>query len=158
GTGKVPFRWTGPAPASPGSTEVALALTQVSWNQARLLDSAKISLRVRRPAETRKRTFISEIDGSVQYYAINPARPARSDGAPPALFLTLHGAGVEAIGQADAYESKSWGHLVAPTNRRPFGFDWEDWGRLDAMEVLALAQHRLHTDPRRTYLTGHSMG
>src|SRR5262249_29261570 len=76
----------------------------------------------------------------------------------PALFLTLHGAGVEAIGQADAYAPKTWGHLVAPTNRRPFGFDWEDWGRLDAMEVLELARKELGTDPQRTYLTGHSMG
>src|SRR5262249_37686614 len=75
-----------------------------------------------------------------------------------ALFLTLHGAGVEAIGQADAYEAKAWGHLVAPTNRRPYGFDWEDWGRRDAIEVLELAQRELGTDPRRTYLTGHSMG
>ena len=76
----------------------------------------------------------------------------------PALFLSLHGAGVEAIGQADAYESKTWGDIVAPTNRRPYGFDWEDWGQLDAMEVLDIAQKTLHTDPLRTYLTGHSMG
>ncbi len=47
---------------------------------------------------------------------------------------------------------------MAATNRRPFGFDWEDWGRLDALEVLADATKRLKTDPRRTYLTGHSMG
>ena len=47
---------------------------------------------------------------------------------------------------------------MAPTNRRPFGFDWEDWGRLDAIEVLDLAQKRLRTDPEHTYLTGHSMG
>src|SRR5207244_9328713 len=40
----------------------------------------------------------------------------------------------------------------------PYGFDWEDWGRLDAMEVLDLAQKELRTDPQRTYLTGHSMG
>ena len=72
--------------------------------------------------------------------------------------MSLHGASVEAIGQADAYESKRWAYLVAPTNRRPYGFDWEDWGRLDALEVLDLAQARLQTDPRRTYLTGHSMG
>src|SRR5207247_47069 len=39
-----------------------------------------------------------------------------------------------------------------------FGFDWEDWGRLDALEVLAIAGKSLRTDPRRTYLTGHSMG
>src|SRR5262249_53294039 len=67
-------------------------------------------------------------------------------------------ASVEAIGQANAYASKTWGHLVAPTNRRPYGFDWEDWGRLDALEVLELAQKELGTDPQRTYLTGHSMG
>jgi len=70
----------------------------------------------------------------------------------------LHGASVEAIGQANAYQSKSWAHIVAPTNRRPYGFDWEDWGRLDALEVLEIAQERLQTDPSRTYLTGHSMG
>jgi len=74
------------------------------------------------------------------------------------LVLTLHGASVEAIGQADAYAGKDWCHIVAPTNRRPYGFDWEDWGRLDALEVLDLAKTDLHTDPMRTYLTGHSMG
>jgi pimeloyl-ACP methyl ester carboxylesterase len=76
----------------------------------------------------------------------------------PALFLSVHGAGVEAIGQARAYQSKTWGTLVAATNRRPRGFNWEDWGRLDAMEVLALAKARFHPDERYIYLTGHSMG
>ena len=120
------------------------------------IDEAEASLRVRQPHESRKRTFVSEIDGSVQYYAAQPARPVAD--AAPALFLTLHGAGVEAIGQADAYSSKTWGHIVAPTNRRPYGFDWEDWGRDDALEVLDIAQRTLGTDPTRTYLTGHSMG
>jgi pimeloyl-ACP methyl ester carboxylesterase len=76
----------------------------------------------------------------------------------PALFLSVHGAGVEAIGQARAYKSKTWGTLVAATNRRPRGFNWEDWGRKDAMEVLALAKARFHPDERYIYLTGHSMG
>jgi pimeloyl-ACP methyl ester carboxylesterase len=80
------------------------------------------------------------------------------DAAGPALFLSVHGAGVEAIGQARAYQSKDWGTLVAATNRRPRGFNWEDWGRLDAMEVLALAKARFHPDERYIYLTGHSMG
>ncbi|MHA4811465.1 alpha/beta hydrolase-fold protein [Flavitalea flava] len=74
------------------------------------------------------------------------------------LFLSVHGAGVEAIGQARAYHSKDWGTLVAATNRRPRGFNWEDWGRLDALEVLALAEKRFAPDPQRIYLTGHSMG
>ena len=49
-------------------------------------------------------------------------------------------------------------YVVAPTNRRPYGFDWEDWGRQDAIEVLDLAQKVLDTDREHTYLTGHSMG
>ncbi|MDA1191844.1 MAG: prolyl oligopeptidase family serine peptidase, partial [Candidatus Poribacteria bacterium] len=113
-------------------------------------------LDIRQPDQSYKRTFISDIDGSVQYYGVQPAQPV-SD-AQPALFLSTHGAGVEAIGQANAYSSKTWGHLVAPTNRRPYGFDWEDWGRLDSLEVLEHAQNDLNTDPHRTYLTGHSMG
>src|SRR5205823_5794816 len=97
--------------------------------------SAKLMLRIRKPGQTYKRAFISGIDGSVQYYAVNPAVVSQQPAAGPsknpssALFLTLHGAGVEAIGQADAYSPKSWGNIVAATNRRPYGFDWEDWGR-----------------------------
>ena len=123
-----------------------------------VLDSVARVLRVRQPTQSHKRTFISEIDGSVQYYAVQPARAANDGSAAPALVLTLHGAGVQATGQADAYARKTWAHIVAPTNRRPYGFDWEDWGRLDAMEVLAVAERELGTDPRRVYLTGHSMG
>ena len=119
------------------------------------LDSAELSLRLRKPEQPHKRTFVSGIDGSVQYYAINPSTKS-GDGQ--ALFLSLHGASVEASGQAEAYSAKTWGHLVAPTNRRPYGFDWEEIGRLDALEVLDIAQKSLKTDPRKTYLTGHSMG
>ena len=72
--------------------------------------------------------------------------------------LSLHGASVKALNQVNAYGQKDWCHIVAPTNRRPYGFDWEDWGRMDALEVLDLAREQLGTDPQRTYLTGHSMG
>ncbi len=102
-----------------------------------------------RPGQARKRTFRSTIDGSVQYYGLVPARPEpgknrRPTKTPrrPGLVLTLHGAAVEAIGQAEAYAGKPGLHIVAPTNRRPYGFDWEDWGRLDAIEVLERAQRR----------------
>jgi dienelactone hydrolase len=47
---------------------------------------------------------------------------------------------------------------VAPTNRRPRGFNWEDWGRMDALEVLDIAKKRFNPNPQRIYLTGHSMG
>lgn len=153
---KVGFEVSVPAQTQPGIVRLALRLTSPSADRA--LDCALLELRVRRPDQPRKITFRSRIDGSVQYYALNPARPIPGDSRPPALVLSLHGAAVEAIGQAEAYSAKSWAHIVAPTNRRPYGFDWEDWGRLDALEVLEIAQRELKTDPRRVYLTGHSMG
>jgi poly(3-hydroxybutyrate) depolymerase len=110
------------------------------------------------------RTFVSEVDRSVQYFGVAPmvrdeqTHVPRSSGSKPALVLSLHGAGVEAIGQARAYKPKDWAYVVAATNRRPYGFDWEDWGRLDALEVLAEASRIFGTDSARTYLTGHSMG
>jgi poly(3-hydroxybutyrate) depolymerase len=108
------------------------------------------------PGDRRRVTFVSDIDGSVQYYSVVP--PAESTGATPGLILSLHGASVEAESQAAAYAPKPFAYVVCPTNRRPFGFDWEDWGRLDALEVLADAQSRFATDPQRQWLTGHSMG
>jgi dipeptidyl aminopeptidase/acylaminoacyl peptidase len=152
---KVGFRLRGKAPTSGDTAPLALTLFA---GKHQPLHSAAASLRIRRPDQTQKRTFISEIDGSVQYWALNPAQPLNRTSPPPALFLSVHGASVEAIGQADAYSPKTWGHLVAPTNRRPYGFDWESWGRMDAMEVLSLARAQLHPDAQRIYLTGHSMG
>jgi len=155
---KVGFQLEGPDPTEPETREVELRLVRTTDGEGETLDTTNIELRVRRPEQGHKRTFVSGIDGSVQYYAVTPACPAEGDAPSPALFLTLHGAGVEATGQANAYSPKTWGHIVAPTNRRHFGFDWEDWGRLDTLEVLELVQEQLGIDPRRVYLTGHSMG
>jgi predicted esterase len=153
---KVGFRMVASAFAKEGN--VPLKVMLLAEDGHTVLDKTTLALRVRQPHQTYKVTFRSGIDGSVQYYAVNPANPLPGQKALPALVLTLHGAGVEAIGQADAYESKPWATLVAPTNRRPFGFDWEDWGRMDALEVLADAERTLPYDPERVYLTGHSMG
>ena len=125
------------------------------------LDTWSVGLHVAQPTERFDVTFISAIDRSVQYYSVRPAIPlpnAENRDSRMGLVLSLHGASVEARGQANSYAPKRWCHVVAATNRRPFGFDWEDWGRLDALEVLAHAQAKLNTDPSRTYLTGHSMG
>ena len=75
-----------------------------------------------------------------------------------ALLLTLHGASVDARRLSDVYIAKKNMYIVAPTNRRPFGFDWEDWGRIDALEVLEHASGLFNADPTRIYLSGHSMG
>jgi pimeloyl-ACP methyl ester carboxylesterase len=117
----------------------------------------QIKLRIRNQTESYKTTFLSGIDGSVQYFAVLPPKnydPKRRY----ALILSLHGAGVEASGQADAYRAKDWAFVVCPTNRKPFGFDWQDWGRLDCLEVLSEAKSQFPIDNNSIYLTGHSMG
>ncbi len=105
----------------------------------------------------RRRTFVSAIDGGVQTYALLPP-VGDAKGAPRRMLLTLHGAGVQALGQVKAYAPKPDFVIVAPTNRRPFGFDWQQWGRLDAYEVLADALSDTGVDRRRVSLSGHSMG
>jgi len=117
----------------------------------------ELTLRVRDPEQTRKLTFRSQIDDSVQYYGLLPP----SDFDPTAtygLILSLHGAGVQASGQVGSYQPKDWAFVVAPTNRRRYGFDWQDWGRLDLLEVKADVERRYSIDPNRVHITGHSMG
>ena len=72
--------------------------------------------------------------------------------------LTLHGAGVDAWGQAGCYAPKPDLWIVAPTNRRSFGFDWQDWGRRDAYDVLERELAATGAAEERVYVTGHSMG
>lgn len=121
----------------------------------KVVDEAKFKLRLREPKQIHKRTFVSQIDGSVQYYAVNPAQNGTVGNS---MVLSLHGASVEALGQCEAYGPKANFTIVCPTNRRPFGFDWEDVGRLDALEVLEHARQLYRPSPAHVYLTGHSMG
>jgi pimeloyl-ACP methyl ester carboxylesterase len=116
-----------------------------------------IKFRVRNAQETWRETFLSSIDGSVQKYAVRPPIPFEFD-RKYALIISTHGAGVDCDGQVEAYSPKDWAYVVAPTNRRPFGFDWQDWGRLDFLEVLENAMSKLAIDENRVILTGHSMG
>lgn len=129
----------------------------ITLRHGRTVQTVRLPMALRKAGQPYRATKISRVDGSVQYYAVRP--PLNFDPEKTyALYLTLHGAGVEATGQIGAYTPKRDGFIVAPTNRRPFGFDWQEWGRLDALETLDLfiATHRI--DPRRIYLTGHSMG
>ncbi len=154
---KIPVRLQGNAPLVAGAFPVRLALIDRSGKIPGEADTCTVMLRVVSRTMSRKETFISTVDGSVQYYAVTPSSDTLVT-RPPALFLSLHGAGVEAINQASSYAPKAWGVIVAPTNRRPYGFNWEDWGRTDAMEVLDLAKKKFSVDESRIYLTGHSMG
>jgi len=126
------------------------------FDGAKLIDEASVLYHVKTPKDRYSRTFVSNIDGSVQYYSVKEGDLKTDE--KPAMFLSVHGASVEARNQAGSYKAKDWGHVIAPTNRRDFGFNWEDWGRWDAMEVQKIAEDKYGTDPKRTYLTGHSMG
>ena len=154
GVHKTPFQIVHPGRSKTNRLELVLELRD---GRARLA-TQKFSLSLLPKDSTRRETFVSGIDGSVQYYGFVPARPLEGDTAAPGLVLSAHGAGVEGAGQAACYAPKASLHIAAPTNRRPFGFDWEDWGRRDAVEVLDRVQALYRTDRSRTYLTGHSMG
>ncbi|MBK7643037.1 MAG: prolyl oligopeptidase family serine peptidase [Planctomycetes bacterium] len=98
----------------------------------------------------RRCTFVSDEDDSVQEYALRPATKEQQ-----AVVLSLHGAGVDCWGQISSYSGKPEFTILAPTNRRQFGFDWQDWGRTNAYEALRAAFGEI---PHALYLTGHSMG
>ncbi len=154
---KVGFKMTGPAPTTADTLSLKLTLFTKNGGASKELANAEIPIKVVSPSATHNVTFLSDIDGSVQYYAIVPPR-GPDNGKPKALFLSLHGADVIATNMANSYYPKTWGYIVCPTNGRPYGFDWEDWGRLDALQVLHIAKSTLNIDPSRIYLTGHSMG
>ncbi|MBK9291862.1 MAG: prolyl oligopeptidase family serine peptidase [Bacteroidetes bacterium] len=150
---KLPFLV--PAPLQLPEIDKVEARLQLLDAHNQMLHQIDVMLKVQDARTYHERTFVSQIDGSVQYFSV---LPSLSDSAAQPLVLSLHGASVEATNQIRAYKPKSWAHIVAPTNRRPFGFNWEDWGRLDAFEVLDQARRLWQTDSLRTYVTGHSMG
>ncbi|XOV94493.1 MAG: alpha/beta hydrolase-fold protein [Bacteroidota bacterium] len=142
-------------PIKSDSNKVALTLSLID-KKGMIISEEDIMIGVRSKYQHHKNTFVSSVDGSIQYYSVAPSLSKDEDNQ--AMFLSVHGAGVEAVNQANAYKQKDWGHLVAATNRRPYGFAWEDWGRIDALEVLQDAERIYKTNKKRTYLTGHSMG
>jgi predicted esterase len=149
---KIYFDLNGTSIQGKGMNDCSLTLSQ----NGKTLDQATLKIEGVVKGDKYSETFVSAIDGSLQYYSVAPQIGEKVDGS--ALFFSVHGAGVEAINQVRAYKSKDWGNLVSPTNRRPRGFNWEDWGRMDALEVLDIVKKEFKPDPQHIYLTGHSMG
>jgi poly(3-hydroxybutyrate) depolymerase len=112
------------------------------------------------PTDIHNRTFRSNIDGSVQSYAVRPPSAAAQTNrnAPVGLIISLHGAGMSCEQHITQSSAKPWAFVLAPEGRRPYGFDWEAWSRDDVFEALADAREHYKFDPQRVYLTGHSMG
>lgn len=130
---------------------------RVSSEQGEILSQESLNIKIKDSDEARRVTFRSGIDSSVQYFSIFPPKNFEAQKRYHAL-LTLHGANVEADYHITTYSQKDWAFIVAPTNRRPHGFAWQDVGRLDALEVLDLALENYPIDPSKVILTGHSMG
>ncbi len=146
-----------PAIGNSGTSGDITAKIELLDKSGKVIDQTEIALRQVLPSVHHERTFVSRIDGSVQYYSVAPAK-RQSVGETKAMVLTVHGAGVEARNQARAYKQKDWTDIIAATNRRPYGFNWEEWGRIDGLEVLEEAKRVFKPEESKIYLTGHSMG
>lgn len=149
----VPFKV--PPFSSPGEAAVDVTVRVEANDQT--LASESFQIEIVEPDAVQMCTFRSRVDNSVQSYAFLPA--VESEGSEKAgVILALHNAGVDAREFASHYAAKPWAHVIAPSGRSKYPFDWEDWARLDAIEALDDAQQRLEVDKNRVFITGHSMG
>ncbi|MFC1634036.1 discoidin domain-containing protein [Planctomycetota bacterium] len=153
----LPARFTA-SRAGPAGTRHSAQVT-LAASDGTVLHTCSINLATVSPTDRRVVTRISAIDGSVQYYALVPSSANIAAGDPtPGILFDLHGRGNEATKVAENFVSKKEAHIVCPTNRRPTGFFWADWGCIDFTEAVAHARANLVNDPRRSWLMGHSMG
>jgi hypothetical protein len=153
----LPARFTSSTVGAAGTRHPAQVTLAAS--DGTVLDTFSVDLAAVSSTERRVVTRISTIDGSAQYYALVPSSANSADGDPiPGILFSLHGNFNEAIESAGDIVPKKEAHVVFPTNRRPRGFAWEDWGSIDFTEAVAHACANLVNDPRRSWLTGHSMG
>jgi hypothetical protein len=153
----LPARFTSSTAGAAGSKHPAQVT--LAAGDGTVLDTLNVDLATVFPTDRRVVTRISTIDGSTQYYALVPSTANSADGDPvPGILFTLHGNRTEATTVAEEFSPKKEAQVVCPTNRRPRGFAWEDWGCIDFTEAVAHARASLVNDPRRSWLTGHSMG
>jgi predicted esterase len=142
---------------TPGKISLPIFFSPVGSKSSNDRVKGTLDLEVRAASAGRRITFFSPVDDSVQQCSILPPTGKREI-IPPKVVLTLHGAGVDSLGQINSYSPKPDFLLIAPTNRRPYGFDWQDWGRINVFEALQAGQAWMSTHGTPLYLTGHSMG
>jgi dipeptidyl aminopeptidase/acylaminoacyl peptidase len=149
-------------PAKIDKDSLPLRITYRSGDTPERTLKGSLEIAVRSPRSARRVTFHSNVDGSVQQCSILPPsdwpRKISRNPKPQKVVLSLHGAGVDSFAQVTCYSQRSDFLIIAPTNRRPFGFDWQDWGRLNAFEALEMGARWMHLGETQVYLTGHSMG
>ncbi|KAI9138058.1 hypothetical protein BKA69DRAFT_1127679 [Paraphysoderma sedebokerense] len=131
--------------------------------------AVELVLRCRKWGEGFKFTFL-DFDGSVHTAGVRPPVNSCPESGCPVLFST-HGASVTA--QDDvwiySYQAKNSSWILLPTNRRPFGYDWQTVGLVNGLSSLkALARDlpgaprneksKWKVDPTSLLFAGHSMG
>jgi len=162
---RVALPLTGPVVTSePGSEPLVPVRVVDADGNVRL--SFELVFSVRAPGERFRRSYLSEVDGTAQEYALlPPTSDGGDDGAdgpdgdaPMQLALALHGAGVQCMGQLGRYPATPDFWVLAPNNRRKFGFDYQDWGRRDVYDALAHGLAYTGVERARVFVSGHSMG
>lgn len=129
--------------------------------QKRVLATAAFDLAVVAPDAPQTRTFLSQVDGSVQSYALLLAAndmAANTQESAPGLVVSLHDVGVSAAEHLARCKPLDWAHVLAPNGRRPHGFDWEDWSARDVDEAIADLRRHVRLDPAKLWLTGTGTG
>ncbi|MFB6135910.1 MAG: prolyl oligopeptidase family serine peptidase [Halobacteriaceae archaeon] len=118
-------------------------------------DARELPLRVRAPDDPRRRETFRATDGAVSEYSlVEPSDP----GDAPGCVLSLHGANVPSIIQANSNERREDAWICAAAGRGPLNFNHDGFGRVDDVEALDVFSERYDVDPDRTYVAGHSMG
>ncbi|KAL7749701.1 hypothetical protein RI367_004929 [Sorochytrium milnesiophthora] len=159
-------------PTNTSAVAFNVTLERVGGASAELL-TTQVSLRVRSWGQDYKMTFLDRMDNSVQTAGVKPPAKACSGAGCPVMFST-HGAGV--IGEGDvwlsSYQQQQQAWVLLPTNRRPYGYDWQTVGMVvqvngvNALGALAQLQPgvppelrpQFKVDAQRLLITGHSMG
>lgn len=132
-----------------------IAIDVVKENK--VLYSRTVPLRIRKITESHRITYISDTDGSVQYFAI--MYPKNYDPTKKySLMIYLHGGGDRVFSTMFIFGPKDWSFLIAPTNRRPRGWNWWDFGRFNIYESMDVTMDRFNIDKKRVYLMGASNG
>jgi len=116
-------------------------------------------------------TFM-DFDKSIQYAAVWAPKYACTDfKSGCSVLFTFHGAGVDAKSTAwtEAYVQQNYSWILYPTNRRNYGWDWQNPGQVNgfsALEYLTAYQPGVNeqdkslyvVDSQRLLYAGHSMG
>ncbi len=121
------------------------------------LFAMQLPFRIKDIKEPHKLTYLSECDGSVQYFVLTYPKNYNPE-KQYALRVYLHGGGDIAAETMYIISPKEWAFILAPTNRRPGGWEWWDFARSNIFESMDYTIKTFPVDENRIYLTGASNG